>query len=525
MNAKQEEEALFWCGLLTPVLFGELDKGEVCQKLRELSEIEVVFPSGSKRRPSLSTLKRKYKKYHEHGFNGMGRKARADRGKPRAVSSEVIATAIEVKKDQPRRSPIMINEVLEQMHGTRMARSSMYRHLKDAGATRVKLGVTAKKVRKRWTSEHSNDMWAGDFEYGPYVLLNGKSVQSYLSAFIDVRSRYIVAARYYVRQNFDVLTDTMVRGFDVHGVPRYVYVDNGKVYHAGVLKKVCYRLGIGLLHRPVRDPAPGGIIERFFETAQSQFEAEVRMGDMFTLDRLNEGFAAWLNVIYHQTINTDTGQTPNVRYKECLIALRQADMEAVVESFLQQEERTVNKTFSDIRLKNAFYKVDPKLRSDRVSVRYDQRGAINEVLIYSLKNEYLGKGLLHHREQGQEVPVEAPKSSVRFNVLDIIIAKHKAKCADVSNQINYSDQQKSRRWSFDSFVACMADLLGLKAGISSFSNEEIAVLNQIFNQHPHLTRTLLKKAFAQAQYASIPSVMHALQQIQPPPSSNQNKEN
>ena len=72
MNAKQEEEALFWCGLLTPVLFGELDKGEVCQKLRELSEIEVVFPSGSKRRPSLSTLKRKYKKIRFVIVSGSG---------------------------------------------------------------------------------------------------------------------------------------------------------------------------------------------------------------------------------------------------------------------------------------------------------------------------------------------------------------------------------------------------------------------------------------------------------------------
>ena len=103
----------------------------------------------------------------------------------------------------------------------------------------------------------------GDFEYGPYVLVGGRSVQSYLSAFIDVCSRYIVAARYYVRQNFCVLSDTLIRGLEIHGAPLRAYVDNGKVYHAHALKQACYRIGIGLLHRAKGDPATGGIIERF----------------------------------------------------------------------------------------------------------------------------------------------------------------------------------------------------------------------------------------------------------------------
>ena len=94
--------------------------------------------------------------------------------------------------------------------------------------------------------------------YGPYVLVDGQSVQSYLSAFIDVCSRTIVGARYYVRQNFDVLSDTLIRGFEVHGVPLAVYLDNGKVYHAQALKRACYRLGAGLLHlgqKAIRRPA------------------------------------------------------------------------------------------------------------------------------------------------------------------------------------------------------------------------------------------------------------------------------
>ena len=128
MNEKQEAEAIFWCGLLSPVLFGGLDKGEVRQELRILSNNEVVFPDGTKRSPSLSTLKRKYNKYIQDGFNGMGRKPRNDRGVPRVAKPEVIETAIAAKKEQAKRSPVMINQILEAVHGQQIPRSTMYRH-------------------------------------------------------------------------------------------------------------------------------------------------------------------------------------------------------------------------------------------------------------------------------------------------------------------------------------------------------------------------------------------------------------
>jgi len=513
MNARQEEEAVFWCGLLTPVLFEKLEKGEECRRLKELSQQEVVFPGGGKRKPSLSTLKRKLKKYRHGGFNAVGRKARSDHGKARGVPPELIATVIAAKKEQPKRSPLMLNQILELKHGRTMPRSTLYRHLKQAGATRLKLGVTQQKVRKRWTCEHTHDMWVGDFEYGPYILVDGQSVQSYLSAFIDVCSRYVVAARYYVRQTFYVLSDTLIRGFEVHGLPRAVYLDNGKVYHADALKRACYRLGAGLLHRTVGDPACGGLIERFFETAQSQFEAEVRAGNLLGLDRLNEAFAAWLEVIYHQTANSETGQAPKQRYDQQLIAIRQADMEAVAESFLQQAERTVDKTFSDIRLDKRFYKVDPKLRGDRLRVRYDLRGPVEEILLYSLKDEYLGKGLMHQREEGQNPTPEPRRAAPRFDLLSMLIDKHRQQLADEIGGIDYSVMQRLRHWSFDGFAACLADLLGRHGGVSAFNAEELDALSKVHARHPNLTRTLLKKAFAQAERSTIPAIVYALQNL------------
>jgi hypothetical protein len=294
MKARQQEEAIFWCGLLAPVLFGRLEKGEERRQLREIASKEVVFPNGRKRKPSLSTLKRKLNKYRQGGFEAMARRPRNDRGKPRAVPPEVIATAIAAKKEQPRRSPVMLNQILEQRHGKRVSRSTLYRHLKEAGATRLKLGVSKHKVRKRWTCEHT-----------------------YL------------------------------------------------------------------------------------------------------------------------------------------------------------------------------------------------RGPVEEVLLYSLKEQYPGKGILHQREEGQDPADEARRPAPQYDMLGMLIDKHRKELGG----IDYSVIRRPRRWPFDAFAACLADLLGRRGALSAFNAEELNALKRVHDRHPALTRTLLKKAFARAERPSIPAIVYALQKL------------
>lgn len=514
MTAKEQREALFWCTVLGPILLEEMDAAEERREVRKLAEKEVVFPSGRKGKPSLSTLKRKLKKYRDGGFNVLARKARSDRGRPRRIPPEILHTAIAAKKEQPRRSHLMLNRILQHQHGKSVARSTLYHHLKQAGATRLKLGISQQKVRKRWSCDHTHEMWVGDFQDGPYVLGAGESIPTFLSAFIDAHSRYIPTGRYYLRENFDILCDTLIRGFELHGIPRAIYVDNAKVYHAEALKAACYRLEIKLLHRPLKDPSPGGVIERFFETAQGQFEAEVRASEMLSLQRINEAFSSWIELVYHQEQHSETHQSPQQRYTEGLLCIRQADMEALAECFLQREERTVNKTFSDIRLHRRFYRVDPKLRGDRLEVRYDPFGPMEEVLLYSLHDVYLGKGILHQRQEGQSLP--PPESRpIEFDLLGMLIDEHRKQKAQAPKQIAYPPPPgpAKRPWPFEAFGACFADLLGRRGGLSAFSAEELAALQQVHARNPQLTRTLLKKAFARASRPTVPAVVYELRKL------------
>ena len=173
MEHEQEKWAIFWCDLLGSIIYSEIYPEQAHQKLKELSSKAVLFPNGDIKKPPLSTLKRKLAKYREGGFHGLYRKPRNDCGKIRVVPDEVIVTAIELKKEQPFRSDRTINRILKDKYGLTIAKSTLYWHLKEAGATRLKLGIVKKKVRGRWSRDHTHDMWQGDFEEGPYVIENG----------------------------------------------------------------------------------------------------------------------------------------------------------------------------------------------------------------------------------------------------------------------------------------------------------------------------------------------------------------
>jgi transposase InsO family protein len=511
---RDQQWAVFWCSLLGPLLRGEVSSQEAGRFLRELADTEHLFPDGRRRKPSRSTLWRKWKQFRDGGFDSLLRQPRKDRGKSRKASAAMIAKAVELKKEQPLRSDETINRFLQQEFQAAIPKSTLYRHLRQAGATRVKLGVSKQKVRRRWTRDQSNALWVGDFEDGPYVIQGGQAVQTHLSGFIDCHSRYIVEARYYLRENLDILCDSLLRAWSVHGASRELYLDNAKIYHANALKAACLALNIHLLHRAAGDPPGGGLIERFFGPTQTQFEAEVRAGEILTLDKLNQAFSAWLNVSYHERPNSETGEPPRLRYEAGRPFIRHVDSQQVLKHFLKRERRKVHADFSDVQLHSAFYRVDPALRGDRVEVRYDPFCQPQTVLIYSLQGEYLGLGTRHQREGTEQPPSPPEPGKPKHNYLDLLIQEHQASMDRRSSGIDYQSlmAQADRRWPFLEFAKQLAARLGRLGGISAFRNDELEMLQQVYARLIHLNPAMLDEACAQAQQPTIPEIVFFLQQ-------------
>lgn len=513
MKDNDQKWALFWCSLLKPVIFEEIESREVNRYLKKLAGEEVVFPDGQKKCPSVSTLRRKLNLYCKGGFKALARKSRSDRGHSRVYDQKVIKEAVEIKCDLPSRSQVTINKFLEALHSTTVPKSTLYWHLKQAGATKVKLGVGKKKVRKRWTRDRTHALWVGDFEEGPYVFYGKDVVPTHLCGFIDCHSRYIVEGRYYYRQNLDILIDSLLRAFDTHGAPLELYVDQAKVFQANALKSACYELHIHHISRAAGDPPGGGLVEKFFGTVQTQFEAEVRHGQILSLEKLNRSFSAWLEESYHNEVNSETGQSPQERYDEGLTVIRSVDSNAVLQYFMRREQRTVHPDFSDVRLNNRFYRVDKRLRKDKVEVRYDPFSPMDTVLIYSVKGEYLGKGMLHNREEGEEPTPPAGEKKQKYNYLELLIQQHEEKLRKNAQGIDFRRTVSKRKWAFIDFAVTFAKLLGRKGGITEFSTQELETLKKTYNRLPKITKPLLVEAVEGAQEKSILAIVYQLQKL------------
>jgi putative transposase len=517
MNGHNDEAwAVFWCSLLGALLTGEVPADQRGEYFRKLSEEERLLPNGQRKRISVRTLRRQWRRLRLQGVRGLFRCRRSDRGQPRKAQAERLARAVELKKEQPYRSDRVINAILRSEFGHPVPRSTLYRHLQREGATRRKLGISKEKVRCRWTRDQSNALWVGDFEHGPPVIHHGQPIKTYLSAWIDCHSRYIVGARYYVRENLDILVDSLLRAWGQHGASRELYVDNAKIYHANALRLAATALNIDLLHRPPRDPPAGGLIERFFHTVQGQLEAEVRAARPLTLDDLNRVLVAWLQTAYHAHPHSETGQTPHDRYQAGSRFTRTVNLNAVLSFFHRQKRCSVHQDFSDVRLDGIFYAVDPKLRGDHLNVQYDPFGPRDEVLLYDLRGTYLGVGKRYQREKGSHVQPQTPSTATPIeptylNVLnaDLAAAHQQQRQAG----IDYHSARQRNLWSLTAFAKAFARLLGRPAGVSSLDAQEMEVLTAFHARHERVNETLLRQAFARAETPSIPHVLLQLQSL------------
>jgi len=517
MNDRNDQQwAVFWCTVLGPLLLQREIEPPREKSFRELSGREFRCPDGKSRTFSARTLRRKYNRIVKDGVLALRRKERSDRGRVRKRRGAALARAIELKRNQPRRSDRVINEILKAEGRTPIPRSTLYRHLQQHDATRALLGQKKVKVRCRWTRDHSNALWVGDFEHGPPVLVNDHTRPTRLSAWIDCHSRYIVDARYYYSENLDVLIDSLLRAWGRCGASRELYVDNAKVYHSKALRLACTQLNIRLLHRPPRDPPAGGLIERFFHTVQSQLEPEVRaQNELLTLDTLNCYLQSWLRVSYHQQPNSETQATPQKRYEDGKQFTRLVSLQDIAEIFALHETRTIDPDFLDVRINHLFFAVDRALGKRKVIVRYDPFSDMSEVEIFSPDGRYLGVGRRHQRERRDDVPL-APKTEGKAGD-DYLKALTKldaeATEREVAAGIDYRTAQKRNVWSVAAFAAKLAKLLGRKGAVSSFNAVELKVLNATLQRFPTLNEVVLKTAFARCDAESTPTITDVLSHL------------
>ncbi len=255
------------------------------------------------------------------------------------------------------------------------------------------------------------------------------------------------------------------------------------------------------------DPAPGGIIERFFQTVQNQFETEVRAGDILTLEEINQALAAWMNVAYHQEVHSEIAQTPQERCQTGRLATRFVDPASVIEGFRERVGRTVNPTFSDVQLNRRWFKVDPRYRGDRVMVHFDPFHDLETVEIYSLEECYLCTAPRHQREQSEPATI-TPPGKPQTSYLDLLNRQHQQQIDQRVGGIDYT--QALKPWPFQAFLNAWARLAGRT--LADFTPHELNLLQDFHSKNTWITRDHLKTAFQKAPANTVAAILWQLEQ-------------
>ncbi|MBF0235337.1 MAG: transposase family protein [Desulfamplus sp.] len=487
---------LFWGSVLSPVIFkSPEDERSTRQILLELTEKRFTHPDGSIKQYSLSTLKRNLHKYNNMGVEGLKPAVRSDYGAIRGGREASLERAIALKRANPWRSCFTINLMLRKENLEPVPESTMQRHLSQRGITKRKLGYEGVIIRKRWTRDHTHSLWVGDFSQGPDIVDgNGNTQKTWVSALIDVHSRFIVSGIYSLNSDMDCFVRSLQAAFALHGKPAALYLDNAKVYRSPVTTRACLELGIQLIHRTPYDPQGGGIIERFFLSMQSQFEREIvergKNRTPLTLHRLNELFTAWVTEVYHKRRHGETGQTPLQRYKDGLLHdLVPLRPEEVRKAFYEKIYRTVNYDFCDISIDSKLYRVDPELRGNRVEVRYP-KGTLKDIVEIRDKKgrKILGEGILHKREK-RHVPDPPAVVEDDVDYAELLLELKRKGEKDRENQLPRSG--KGREWDLATFITKICRLADCTT--DSLLEEELEVIAQIHQKHRNMCMKKLRQ--------------------------------
>ncbi len=155
------------------------------------------------------------------------------------------------RRECPSRSIIHILELEGKIQPGTVNRSTLQRHLQKRGfgTKQVNMYRRQSPAARRFQKTYRGQLYQGDIKYGPYLPIgpNGKMVQTYMAAWIDDATRFVVHAEFYANQKVDIIEDSLRQALMNCGQPQAIYVDNGKQYRSDWLRKACAKLGIKLI--------------------------------------------------------------------------------------------------------------------------------------------------------------------------------------------------------------------------------------------------------------------------------------
>ena len=362
---RRREIGLFRYALIRDVADAGLSKAQRGRLVGAIAERDHLGPDGRVVRVSRTTLRRWIRAYRHGGFEALVLQPRVV---PLRTAAGMLELAFALKRERPERTAAQVREIMlaaagdrDQVPGLR----TLQTHLAREGLNVRGDGRSPGKVYGRFEAPERNGLWTGDGLHGP--VLAGSARRAVLLAFIDDHSRLLVGWRWGTGEDVFRLEAALRSGLMSRGVPEAILVDRGSAFVSSQLLRACAVLGVRLIHASPRAATTKGKIERFFRTVRDQFLVEI--DDGVELAELNRLFSAWLEVVYHRRVHSETKETPLARF-EAAGAPALPTPALLREAFLWSQERMVTKT-ATVSLHGNSYEVDPALVGRKVELVFD----------------------------------------------------------------------------------------------------------------------------------------------------------
>lgn len=169
------------------------------------------------------------------------------------------------------------------------------------------------------------------------------------------------------------------------GIPKKLFVDNGKVFKSNQMQFICANIGTILSFARPYSPESKGKIERWFRTLQDQWMNVINWNDFSSLDELNVSLFKYVEEQYNSKIHSSINEKPIDKF------IRHIDLIKFVPNkqeldyiFLYRITRKV-KNDATISIQNMLFEVPLKYVSETINIRYDPT-SMDKAYIFSDDN-------------------------------------------------------------------------------------------------------------------------------------------
>lgn len=463
-------------------LFAELDepgvgRGEISARIAEIAAGTVVVPGGRERRFGERTVWSWWSAYKKRGLAGLLPRERSDKGVSREITPELLAAAIEKRREIPSRSTKTVIDILERegvVAPGRLRRATLDRHLDLAGHSRRRLRTLGAKRHIRMLFERPNQLWVGDYHEAPILFdpQTGRHRTVHMCAFIDHYSKLLVHAEWYTNERLATLEDTLKKALLKRGCPDRVYVDNAKIYHSTDFAFALDHLDIRLVHSQARVSEGRGTIERLNRTVAEQFEPEARAARIAGLTLLNKLFEAWLEERYHREEHGSTGQAPIDRFAQEGFVPRWADPVLLADTFRVRVRRKVHPKTSTVEVEGVAFLVESFLRGRWVTVHYDPH-QLDDVLVFRGKQRVQRAFVALPNQHPEPTPERPTVTPPRFDYLTSLRADYDRRIVLQARTVSLSDFVPEPGFTVGRFLDLCAQMLGHE--LSPYESQELTL--------------------------------------------------